>query len=47
MVHYGKELAVKKKMPRSFEKLSRVLGAVCIEALFRELYLLLLETHMF
>ena len=34
MVCFGKELAVKKKMPRSFGKVSRMLEAVCIEALY-------------
>lgn len=47
MACFGKELAVKKKMPRSFGKASRVLEAVCIEALFQKPYLLLLETYIF
>lgn len=33
MVRFGKELAVKKKMPRNFRKVSRMLEGACIEAL--------------
>lgn len=33
MVCFGKELVVEKKMPRSFGNVSRMLEAVCIEAL--------------
>jgi len=48
VVRFGKELAVKKKMPRSFGNMSRMLKAVCIEALyFWEIYVLLFETYVF
>lgn len=33
MLRFGKRLVVEKKMPRSFGKASRMLEAVCIEAL--------------
>lgn len=34
MVRFGKELAVTKKMPRSFGNMPRMLEGVCIEALY-------------
>lgn len=34
MVHFGRELAARRKMPRSFGKVSGMLVAVCIEALY-------------
>lgn len=47
MVPFGKELVVEKNMPRSSGTASRMLEAVCIEALGFGSFMLSLETDAF